>query len=198
MKKAKKVLLLALCAVLLVGATIAGTVAYLTSTTTEVKNTFTAGNVTIELKEKEMNPETGELVKDGGLVGAIEEIKIVPNRTIFKQPVVIVKDGSEDCWLFVKVEGELLKGGSFAVNENWEAVDGQTNWYRYKANNGKATVNDDGYQVFNSFTFENLTNEQVTVLNGETIKVTAYAVQYERVDQDEALAAALGMVTPAN
>ena len=49
MKKAKKVLLLALCAVLLVGATIAGTVAYLTSTTTEVKNTFTAGKVQILL-----------------------------------------------------------------------------------------------------------------------------------------------------
>ena len=122
MKKAKRVLLLALCAVLLVGATIAGTVAYLTSQTEVVKNTFTAGNVTIELKEKEMTPETGELVADGGLVDAIDEIKIVPNRTIFKQPVVIVKDGSEDCWLFVKVEGELLTGGSFAVNKNWKTM----------------------------------------------------------------------------
>ncbi len=197
MKKAKNALLLALCAVLLVGATIAGTVAYLTSQDV-VTNTFTVGNVTIELKEKEMNPETGELVKDGGLVDAIEEIKIVPNRTISKQPVVIVNDGSEDCWLFVKVEGELLEGGFFAVNENWEAVDGQTNWYRYTANEGRAVANAEGYQVFNSFTFENLTNEQVTALNDETIKVTAYAVQYELVDQDEALTAAQGMVTPAN
>ena len=145
-----------------------------------------------------MTPETGVLVDDGDLVDAIEEIKIVPNRTISKRPVVIVKDGSEDCWLFVKVEGALLTGGSFTVNENWEAVDGQTNWYRYKANNGKATANAAGYQVFDSFTFNNLTNEQVAALSNGTIKVTAYAIQYEQVDQDAALAAALAMGTPAD
>ena len=197
MKKTNKALLLALCAVLLVGATITGTVAYLTAQDV-VTNTFTVGNVTIELKERAMTPETGVLVDDGDLVDAIEEIKIVPNRTISKRPVVIVKDGSEDCWLFVKVEGALLTGGSFTVNENWEAVDGQTNWYRYKANNGKATANAAGYQVFDSFTFNNLTNEQVAALSNGTIKVTAYAIQYEQVDQDAALAAALAMGTPAD
>ena len=43
MKNAKKVLLLVLCAVLLVGASVAGTVAYLTATDS-VENTFTVGN----------------------------------------------------------------------------------------------------------------------------------------------------------
>lgn len=197
MKKAKNALLLALCAVLLVGATIAGTVAYLTSVTTEVKNTFTSGNVKIDLKERDMNPETGVLNATGNLVEAINNIKIVPCRTIAKQPVVIVDPGSEDCWLFVKVEGKLLSGGAFTVNTNWEAVgESHPNWYRYKANNGKATDNTDGYQVFDSFTFENLTNEQVAALEDGTIKVTAYAVQYELVNQDTAFAAALGMATP--
>lgn len=197
MKKAKKALLLALCAVLLVAGSVMGTLAYLTATD-NITNTFTVGNVAIELKERKMNTETGALAEGSELVDEINDIKVVPGRTIYKQPVVFVKSGSEDCWLFVKVEGKLLEGGSFAVNENWEAVDGQTNWYRYTANEGRAVANAEGYQVFNSFTFEDLTNEQVTALNGETIQVTAYAVQYELVGQDEALTAALGMVTPAN
>ena len=45
MKKAKKVLTLLLCAALLVGATITGTLAFLTQTTETVTNTFTVGKV---------------------------------------------------------------------------------------------------------------------------------------------------------
>ena len=46
MKKTKKALLLSLCAVMLVTASVLGTMAYLTSTD-EVVNTFTVGNVAI-------------------------------------------------------------------------------------------------------------------------------------------------------
>ena len=59
MKNAKKVLLLALCAILLVGATIAGTVAYLTSQKTDTY-TFTVGKVSITLTEDKINVQTGE------------------------------------------------------------------------------------------------------------------------------------------
>ena len=198
MKKMKKVLLLVLCAALLVGATIAGTVAYLTATA-KVENTFTVGHVAIDLQERKMDPESGKLDADGGLVDTIEKIKIVPGRTIEKQPVVIVEAGSEDCWLFVKIEGELLTGGSFKVNKDWAPVGEEyPNWYVYTANAGKATVNADGYQVFDSFTFQNLTNEQVAALKDGNIVVTAYAVQYELVDQDAAFTAAQGMTTPSN
>ena len=192
MKKANKVLLLVLCAILLVAGSVMGTLAYLTATD-DVTNTFTAGNVSITLKERDMNPETGKLVENGALVDAIEEIKVVPNRVIDKQPVVFVTEGSEDCWLFIKVEGELLTGGTFKLNENWVAVEGQTNWYRYKTNDGKATVTTDGYQVFDNFTFANLTNEQVAALTDGTIVVTAYAVQYELVDLETAVETALDM-----
>ena len=192
MKKGNKVLMLILCAALLVAGSVMGTLAYLTATD-DVTNTFTAGNVSITLKEREMDPATGKLVENGELVDAIEKIKVIPNRVIDKQPVVFVNDGSEDCWLFIKVEGELLTGGAFTLNENWEAVAGQDNWYRYKANDGKATANADGYQVFDSFTFANLTNAQVSALTDGSIVVTAYAVQYEQVNQATALTTALGM-----
>ena len=51
MKKAKKVVALALCAVMLVVGSVAGTMAYLTSSTGDVVNTFTVGNVAITLDE---------------------------------------------------------------------------------------------------------------------------------------------------
>lgn len=197
MKKAKKALLLALCAVLLVAGSVVGTLAYLTATD-NITNTFTVGNVAIELKERKMNTETGALAEGSELVDEINDIKVVPGRTIYKKPVVFVKSGSEDCWLFVKVEGKLLTGGDFVLNNNWEAVEGQDNWYRYKANEGKATANAEGYQVFDSFTFHNLTNEQVKALDRGTINVTAYAIQYELVDRTAAFAAAQGMAESAS
>ena len=145
-----------------------------------------------------MNAETGALAEGSELVDEISDIKVVPGRTIYKQPVVFVESGSEDCWLFVKVEGKLLGGGSFAVNENWEAVEGQDNWYRYTANKGRAVANAEGYQVFDSFTFHDLTNDQVEALDKGTIKVTAYAIQYELVDQAAAFAAAQDMADSAS
>ena len=56
MKTKSKALLLTLCAVLLVAASVMGTMAYLTSTD-KVENTFTVGNVTITLDEAKVNTD---------------------------------------------------------------------------------------------------------------------------------------------
>ena len=77
MKKAKKVLVLLLCAVLLVGASIAGTVAYLTDTDNVVENTFTVGKVVIDLDEAKVN-EYG--VKDGDTRVKANSYTLVPAR----------------------------------------------------------------------------------------------------------------------
>ena len=53
-KNLKKVLLLVLCAALLVSVTVAGTVAYLTSTA-KVENTFTVGKVKITMDESKVD-----------------------------------------------------------------------------------------------------------------------------------------------
>ena len=76
------VCLLALVMVVSVGATIA----WLTDTTDPVTNTFTVGNIDITLAETKT------------------DFKMVPGNTIDKDPKVTVVGGSEDCWLFVKVE----------------------------------------------------------------------------------------------
>lgn len=94
MKKAKKIVALLLCAVLLIGATIAGTVAYLTSVKT-VKNTFTVGQVGIELHE------TGETTRDDGTIGL--DLHLIPGKAVDKDPTVTVLKNSEDCYVRMKV-----------------------------------------------------------------------------------------------
>ena len=92
MKARSKALLLALCAVLLVAATIFGTMAYLTSQDT-VTNTFTVGKVAIKLDEAKANPD-GSLVANADRVKA-NEYKLLPGHTYNKDPMVTVLGGSE-------------------------------------------------------------------------------------------------------
>lgn len=98
MKKAKKIVALLLCAVLLVGASIAGTVAYLTSQD-QVVNTFTVGNVQIYLDEidydkSETNPEAGVTGRDKANV-----YHLLPGHEYDKDPTVTVKANSEECFV---------------------------------------------------------------------------------------------------
>ena len=105
MKKAKKVLLLVLCAVLLVGASVAGTVAYLTDTEV-VNNTFTVGDIVIYLDETDIdNSQTkygyDALLHEGrDLANKYEgDNKLIPGRTVTKDPTLWVKQGSEPAYL---------------------------------------------------------------------------------------------------
>ena len=61
MKTKSKALLLTLCAVLLVAASVLGTMAYLTSTA-KVENTFTIGKVEITLDETDVTNPNGPRV----------------------------------------------------------------------------------------------------------------------------------------
>ena len=106
MKNAKKVLLLVLCAVLLVGASVAGTVAYLTSTDT-VTNTFTIGKVEIKLDEAVVDSESGEKVGDSRTEDGNTAVRLIPGRSITKDPTVTVLKDSEDCYVRVKVTVDL-------------------------------------------------------------------------------------------
>ena len=75
-----------LAAVMLLMCAIGGTLAWLTAQTTEVNNTFTTSNIGVSLEE------------------TTEEYKMIPGWTIGKDPKATVETGSEDCYLFVKVE----------------------------------------------------------------------------------------------
>lgn len=130
MKTRNKALLLTFGAVLLVAASVLGTLAWLTAETNEVKNIFTVGNINITLTE------------------TTTDFKMVPGCTIAKDPKVTVLKDSEACWLFVKiVESENL--GSFItynVAEGWMALEGVESVY-YRKVDAETTKDNVAYQV---------------------------------------------------
>ena len=82
--------LLSLCLVLALALTaIGGTLAYFTDTTEAVKNEFTVGNVDIDLSEDNWPGGTGNLM---------------PGVNIPKDPTITVLEGSQDCYVFLKMD----------------------------------------------------------------------------------------------
>lgn len=123
MKNKNKALLLALCAALLVGATVLTTIAWLTSTGT-VTNTFTVGKVQIELWEAKTDKlgeyflietsDTSDISFDYSSDSSYtyldadqvkgNEYTLRPGHTYKKEVYIELIEGSEPCYLFVKVE----------------------------------------------------------------------------------------------
>lgn len=100
MKKTSKALLLTICAVLLVAASVMGTMAYLTSTD-KVQNTFTVGKVAIKLDEAKVGTdgtpvEGADRVKENGY-------KLLPGHTYTKDPTVTVLKDSVESYVRLKV-----------------------------------------------------------------------------------------------
>lgn len=106
MKTKSKALILTLCAVLLVAASVLGTMAYLTDNKT-VTNTFTVGQVKIKLDEAKVNGDGKPIHKDGQVVTDLadaervkaNEYKLLPGHTYTKDPTVTVKKGSESSYV---------------------------------------------------------------------------------------------------
>ena len=177
MKTTKKALLLALCAVLLVVSTVFATLAYLTSTTEVVENTFTIGSVKITLDEAKVT-EYG--VKDGDTRVTENEYKLIPGHKYIKDPMVHVAKGSEPCYLFVKVIDEIAdiqdtKTVATQMKDNgWIKLDGVDNVY-YFINTVDASAAAQSIHVFEEFTIKS--NADVASYDGLTITVQAYAVQ---------------------
>lgn len=102
MKTVRKTLILAACAIMLVCATIAGTLAYLTAQVS-VKNTFTVGNVAITMDETDVDNST----PGGNDRDTENEYKLLPGQTYTKDPIIHVSATSEDCYVFVKVTNNI-------------------------------------------------------------------------------------------
>lgn len=160
----KKALFTLVALVLIVCGTVAGTFAWLTAKTDTVKNTFTVGDINIELSESDnLN------------------LKMVPGNTIKKDPKVTVKANSEACWLFVKIEklNDFDNFMTFEVADEWtELTAGSGIYYREVGANEADQI------------FEVLKGNIVTVKdtvtkadlegakgNNPTLSFTAYAVQ---------------------
>ncbi len=104
-KTKTKALLMSLCAVLLVAASVLGTMAYLTDSK-DVKNTFTVGNVAIKLDEAKVDENGTQVVdKDGNPVARVteNEYKLLPGHTYTKDPTVTVLAPSVESYVRMKV-----------------------------------------------------------------------------------------------
>lgn len=190
MKKTSKALLLALCAVLLVAASVMGTMAYLTSTD-KVENTFTVGKVAIKLDEAKVDT-AGEPIDGAGRVKD-NTYKLMPGHTYTKDPTVHVEADSENSWIFVKVENgisafEAATAGTYKnitdqiTANGWKKltdVDGVDNVY-YREYTGSAAAE---LKVFENFKVADNANavDGWSTLDAKVI-VTAYAVQKDGFD----------------
>lgn len=168
MKTKSKALLLALCAVLLVVASVLTTLAFLTDTDS-VDNVFTVGNVKIgdnlqkgidealvnengqPLKQsEEKDPTTGEYTytvveKDQATRVQENEYKLQPGKTYVKDPTIHVASSSDPCFLFVKVENGLVQtiDGDTVAIEAASVEGGYQNIEDQMAALGWAKVEDD-------------------------------------------------------
>ena len=94
MKNLKKALIAGTCSVLLVAGSVAGTMAWLQDTD-EVVNTFTVGNVQIDLDEKDVDNSTaGEKDRDKA-----NKYHLMPGMTHEKDPIVWLEPNSEASYL---------------------------------------------------------------------------------------------------
>ena len=165
----KKLLALCLAVVLAAVAAIGGTIAWLTAQTAPVVNTFTVGDINIDLAE------------------TAEDFKMVPGGTVAKDPLVTVKAGSEDCWLFVKVEASenLDTFITYAIADGWTLLDGVPGVYYREV---PASETDTVFHVLagDKVTVkETVTKEMMNGLTEETyptLTFTAYAVQKDNID----------------
>lgn len=183
----KKTLTVVIALVLVVVMSVAGTVAYLTSTKT-VTNTFTVGKVEITLDETDVDVYGS---KDGETRVAANSYKLIPGHTYTKDPIVHVGADSENCWLFVKVENGLSGiedstatiAGQLTAN-GWTPVAGTDNIYAYESIVSASS----NVPVFGSFKLAG-TADVASYANAQIV-VTAYAVQADSFTTAEAALAA--------
>lgn len=182
-----RVLVLLLACILTYTIAVEGTLAWLIDHSETVTNTFTYGDVNIDLEESDTkrdddgNPDTNEYV-------------MMPGETINKDPKLTVFADSKACWLYVKME----KSDNFDDFMEYEMSDG---WIQLKDANGvdiegvfyrqvpEGNGTDDmPFEVIKNDTVyvkESVTKEMLNALDPEgedakypTLTVVGYAVQY--------------------
>lgn len=165
----KKILALALVVVLAVTAVTGATLAYFTDKD-DATNTFTVGNVSIDLTEPKWDAN-----------GSEDAPEVYPGEALAKDPTV-TNDGANPCFVRISVTGWDCLNPAGAITYRTDYVDGAlgTNW----------VLHTDGYFYYTKVLAVGETTDalfdqiviptDLTNGNGETeydIDVTAYAVQ---------------------
>lgn len=172
----KKIAISIVAVALVLCCAIGGTLAWLTDKTGPVTNTFTVGDININLAE------------------TTSDYKMVPGNTIAKDPKVTVKANSEACYLFVKVtkSGNFDQFLTYAMADGWTQYEGTTDvWYRTvpasNANQEFEVLKDSKVTVKGTVTKEMMTSSDFT---NPTLTFKAAAVQTANLTLAQAYAEA--------
>lgn len=219
----KRTIALLMAAVMLFGITVGGTIAWLSDTSTVVSNTFTVGDINIVLNETDIDND--DMTSDNVMVNGVardqaNKYKLVPGNTYIKDPKVTVKAGSEECYIFIRVDelnntyeglgGKIIQ---YEINtDDWTAVTGATGVYYYNKNTIDA-LNATSDVFVDSTVLATTSGKEITINSGLTktmleaidklaedkepqIKFTAYAVQAANMtDANDAWNKAFGTTT---
>lgn len=195
-----KIVVLLLAVVLLIGCVAGGTLAYLMTKSSTVKNTFVAGEIgTLTLNETDGN---------GNVVTARSFI-VTPGVDITKDPVVTFNGNNVAAYIFVKVEATdwTESNGTFSIGNSqemkWTVADGWTKlenvpgvYYREVVvdTDTANTAENEKYVVIKDNTIT--VSSEITKANisdyAKGLTFTAYAIQQEDGGSDNA-----GKFTPA-
>ena len=200
----KKGLAMVLALVLLAVCAVSGTLAWLTAKSDTVVNTFTTSDIEVKLEETKGTTVTGG-----------KEFKMIPGYDLEKDPKAWVVAGSEDCYLFVKLDwanntytsGETTKNYlTWVIADGWTQLTGVEGVYYRIVKSGDMS-SDNGvtksYPVLkdNKVTVSgDITKEMMnafTAANLPKLTIKAYASQlYKSAGVEFTAAEAWANVTP--
>ena len=178
-------------AMVAIGRSVSGTVAWLVSQSESTVSTFTLGDINITLAESDFGSQP----------------KIIPGVDIKKDPKVTVMANSEACWLFVKVEesnwpefkeANGTRKVSYSVNNGWNVLKNTPGVYFREVSAEDAQKGIDytvlaGNESCSSGVIkvsQELTKEEINSISSSgkqpSLTFTAYAVQRAGIDTADA------------
>ena len=205
----KKLLIMSVAMVLVCAFAVGMTIAYLTSTD-EVVNTFTVGNVRIKLDEADVD-EYGR-VPQGSPAPRVKanSYKLIPGHTYTKDPTVTVLSGSEESYIKMTVTvtksdvlDDIFAPNGADLTSIFDDYDGTTWIYKditednenktrtyefwYKETVAAPTADVPLDALFDSITVPyTINNDQLKTIEDMTITVNAYAIQADGFGTAEA------------
>lgn len=211
MRSAKKAIIAALCAVMLVVGSVAGTMAYLTSQDT-VTNTFTVGKVQIKLDEAKVGTDGKALTGDSAERVKGNEYHLIPGSTYDKDPTVTVTANSEDSYVRMLVTinekadlDSIFEPDGIDLNEifvgynsdkwvyggNTIKDDTRVYEFRYCAKVSKSDSDQELTPLFTGIKMPGeITNDELESIEDLEIKVVAEAIQADNFASADAAWAA--------
>lgn len=213
----KKFALMATSLVLVAALAVGGTLAWLTTTTGTVRNTFTVGDITMSLDEAEVTKnEDGTWSKnDDRTETGVEYASVYPGAKLPKDPTVHIGANSESCYVYLAVYNSLpttdatfkyvttdengVKTEHDGINPAWREVphDGlgvanEVHLYEYVGTSGatdpaEVSAGEDLPALFDIVAISGTIEDMSDVENAK-IMVVGYAHQSKGVDSDRILA----------